>query len=215
MMLTKLETQSQIDKIKSLMWRQTLDHPLGAPQYYGVLRYSYSYDAFLPLTKDDKRKRWDRNEVKKTHKFINHLIRKSFGSDTPIWWTIERDADYEDDAGNTKQGMFHSNLYVGSINDDAIEDRSPYLMPLFHKEDDGGIPICNRAVNMESLKLLLLNACIRQSKWVGKHPRALFLADVPIYEMEQTFMYSCKDFNSKMDDMLLTIDWDNSSFYKP
>jgi len=43
----------------------------------------------------------------------------------------------------------------------------------------------------------------------------LFLADVPPEEMEKTFMYSVKDFNVSMNDMLLTVDWDNSSFYKP
>jgi len=207
--------QGQIDKIKSLMWKQTEEHPLGAPQYYGVLRYSYAYDGYLPLSKDDKRKRWDRNEVKRTHKFINNLIHKCFTSNVPVWWTIERDADYEDDKGNTKKGMFHSNLYVGSIDDDAIENPSPYLMPLFFKEDENGMPISSRSVDIDTLKLLLLNACIRQSKWVGRHPRALFLADVPPEEMEKTFMYSVKDFNVSMNDMLLTVDWDNSSFYKP
>ena len=88
-------------------------------------------------------------------------------------------------------------------------------MPLFYKEDESGIPINCRNVDMDSLKLLLLNACIRQSKWVGNHPRALFLADVPPEEMENTFMYSHKNFNSSMDAMLQVVDWDNSSFYKP
>ena len=213
MILTK--NQVYIDRIKELMWQQTLHHPLGMPQYYGVLRYSYSYDITKPLTKYQLRQRWDREQVKKTHEFVNKLIRKTFGSDIPIWWTIERDADSEDVEGNTKKGMFHSNLYVGSINESVIENPSPYLMPLFYKEDESGIPINCRNVDMDSLKLLLLNACIRQSKWVGNHPRALFLADVPPEEMENTFMYSHKNFNSSMDAMLQVVDWDNSSFYKP
>jgi hypothetical protein len=88
-------------------------------------------------------------------------------------------------------------------------------MPLFYKEDESGIPINMRPVDTENLKLLLLNACIRQAKWVGKHPDALSLSLIPANEMEQTFYYGLKDFNSKLDGLTSIIDWNNSSFYTP
>ena len=34
-------------------------------------------------------------------------------------------------------------------------------------------------------------------------------------EMEQTFYYGLKDFNNKLEQMDTTIDWGNSSYYKP
>jgi len=215
MTITKLnENQRCIDKMKSLMWKQTEKHPLGMPEYYGVLYYGKSFTGGV-LDQDTYNKRWNIKEVKKTHEFVNKLIRKTFGSDIPIWWSIERHSDYTNNEGDTIKGSFHSNIFVGSINDYAIEDPSPYLMPLFYKQDESGIPINMRNVDTEQMKLLLLNACIRQAKWVGSHPDALKLYRVPASEMEQTFMYSLKDLNSNLQQFDEVVDFDNSSYYKP
>ena len=85
-------------------------------------------------------------------------------------------------------------------------------MPLFYKEDEGGIPINMRAANLETLKLLLLNACIRQAKWVGKHPDSLFLSPVPAEEMEQTISYCMKEIDEKPESFNRVIDRKNSYF---
>jgi hypothetical protein len=209
------EEQIKIDKIKDLLWKQTQNHPLGMPYYYAVLYYCKSFTGDL-LDTDDYRKRWDRGEVIKTHTFVSKNIRKCFGENVPLWWTIERHKDVTDEDGTIKKGAFHSNLYIGSIADDAIENPSPSLMPLFYKEDECGIPINMRPADLEQLKILLLNACIRQSKWVGKHPNALNLSAVPADEMERTFHhYGLKTLNSNLDGLNYIIDWGNSSFYKP
>ena len=206
--------QQHIDRIKELLWKQTEAHPQGMPTYYAVLYYGKSVKGGL-LDSETYNRRWRLSEVRKTHRFINNLIRKCFGSDVPIWWSIERHRDSVDDEGNTKKGSFHSNLYVGSISDDAIENPSPYLMPLFYKEDECGIPINMRNVDIDNLKLLLLNACIRQAKWVGQHPSSLFLSIIPPEEMEQTFYYGLKDFTTRLEKMDEIIDFGNSSYYKP
>jgi len=52
---------------------------------------------------------------------------------------------------------------------------------------------------MRALKLLLLELCIREAKWVGQHPNSLKLQKVPIEEFEQTFDYGLKDI-TKLDD---------------
>ena len=200
-------TQKHIDRIKELLWKQTLTHPLGMPQYYGVLYYGKSSSGGL-LDSETYNKRWSIHEVRKTHRFVNNLIRKCFGSDVPIWWTIERHSDYVSNEGDTKKGSFHSNLYVGSISDDAVENPSPYLMPLFYKEDECGIPINMRDVDIDNLKLLLLNACIRQAKWVGKHPNSLSLSIIPPEEMEQTFYYGLKNFTTRLEQMDEIIDFE-------
>jgi len=208
------KTQQHIDRIKQLLWKQTENHPLGMPLYFGTLYYGRSFSGGL-LERDLYNRRWKLNEVRKTHRFINNLIRKSFGKDIPIWWSIERHSDYINNENELIEGSFHSHFYVGDISDNAIENPSPYLMPLFYKEDESGIPINMRNLDIDNLKLLLLNACVRQAKWVGQHPNSVDLSIIPPEEMEQTFYYGLKDFNNRLEQMDTTIDWGNSSYYKP
>ena len=66
---------------------------------------------------------------------------------------------------------------------------------------------------MRALKLLLLELCIREAKWVGKHPNSLKLQRVPIEEFSQTFDYGSKNI-TKLDDFNQVFDWQNSSFYQ-
>ena len=70
-----------------------------------------------------------------------------------------------------------------------------------------------KEVGMRALKLLLLKLCIREAKWVGKHPNSLKLQRVPIEEFSQTFDYGLKDI-TKLDDFNQVVDWENSSFYQ-
>lgn len=200
-------------RVKSLLTEQTINHPLGMPCYYAVLYYGKSFTGEF-LDSEDYRKRWDRSEVKKTHRFVSNRLRRCFGQDIPLWWFINRHDSYEDAEGTQKAGSFHSDLYIGHIPDEAIEDPSPALMPLFYKEDEAGVPINCRPVGIEVMKMLLLDVCIREAKWVGKHPNALKVQQVPPEEFEQTFDYGLKDLTT-IDDLSLVIDWDNSSFYTP
>jgi len=207
------EELQKIDKVKTLLTAQTLKHPLGMPEYYAVLYYGKSFNG-EKLEQADYRKRWDWNEVKRTHRFISRQIHKCFGDAVPLWWFLNRHDPYEDSEGNCKKGSFHSDLYVGSIPDEVIENPSPSLMPLFYHSDSSGIPIDLRSSGLEGKKLLLLEACIRQSKWVGKHPNSLKLSTVPPEEFEQTFHYGMKDLNS-FNELNKIVDWENSSFYTP
>ena len=65
---------------------------------------------------------------------------------------------------------------------------------------------------MRALKLLLLELCIREAKWLGKYPNSLKLQRVPIEEFKQTFDYGLKDI-TKLDDFNQLFDWENNSFY--
>ena len=66
---------------------------------------------------------------------------------------------------------------------------------------------------MRALKLLLLELCIREARWIGKHPNSLKLQKFPIEEFEQTFYYGLKDI-TKSDDFNQVVDWGNSYFFK-
>ncbi len=209
----KQEERRKVDKVVNLLIDQTMKHPLGAPCYYAVLYYGKSFHG-EQLEPKDYRKRWDRNEVRKTQNFISNKIRQCFG-EIPLWWFINRHDDYEDAEGTPKKGSFHSDLYIGEIPDDAVENPSEYLLPLFYEEDEIGVPINMRPVDLDCLKLLLLEACIRQAQWVGRHPDSLKLSKVPPQEMEDRVLgYGLKDLTN-LDELNSIIDWRNSAFYTP
>ncbi len=205
----KVKESRQVEKIKKVLVDQASEF---IPSYYAVLYYGKDFLGGL-LEPEEYRKRWDREEVIKTHSFISRQIRKCFG-DIPTFWLINRHEDYENSEGNCKKGSFHSDLYIGEIPDEAIEDPSTALLPLFYAEDQSGIPINMREVGIEALKQLLLEACIRDAKWVGRHPNSLKLQSVPIEEFSQTFDYGLKDI-TKLDDFNQIVDWKNCSFYRP
>ena len=102
---------------------------------------------------------------------------------------------------------------MGEIPDEAITKPYDAMLELLGKSDQSGIPINIKEVGMRALKLLLLELCIREAKWVGKHPNSLKLQRVPIEEFSQTFDYGLKDI-TKLDDFNQVFDWENSSFYQ-
>ena len=55
--------------------------------------------------------------------------------------------------------------------------------------------------------------CIREARWIGKHPNSLKLQKVPIEEFEQTFEYGLKEITN-LDDFNQVVDWGNNSFYQ-
>ena len=197
----------KVDKIKKLLSAQASEF---LPSYYAVLYYGKSFIGDL-LDPEDYRKRWDRGEVIRTHRFISKQINKCFG-DIPMFWFINRHDDSEDATGGFKKGSFHSDLFIGDIPDEVIENPSGALLPLFYKEDSIGVPINMRRVELGALKLLLLDACIRQAKWIGSNNDSLLIQEVPPEEFEQTFHYGMKDITN-LDDLNIVIDWKNSSFY--
>ena len=99
------------------------------------------------------------------------------------------------------------------IPNEAITTPSNTLSTLLYKIDKSGIPINIKEVGIDSFKRLLLEMCIREARWIGKHPNSLKLQKVPIEEFEQTFDYGLKDI-TKLDDFNQVVDWENSSFYQ-
>ena len=204
----RVEESRQVEKIKKVLITQVSEF---LTSYYAFCYYGKSSSGRL-LKPEEYRKRWDRNEVIKTHKFISNRVRKCFG-DIPLFWFSNRHDDYQDIEGNCKKGSFHSDLYIGEIPNEAITTPSDALLELLGKSDQSGIPINIKEVGMRALKLLLLELCIREAKWVGKHPNSLKLQRVPIEEFSQTFDYGLKDI-TKLDDFNQVVDWENSSFYQ-
>ena len=220
----------KVEKVKRLLVEQTLDHPLGMPHFYAVLYYGRAFNG-QELDPFEYRKRWDINEVRKTHSFVSRLLRKYFGDELPLWWFINRHEGKEDPSEHSftlarswdigeyrpmpnRVGAFHSDLYIGDISDNLLETPTAALQALMEEEDDIGCPIHCRNASGDYLKQLLLNACIRKAKWVGRHHNSLKVSAVPPEEMASPLFYGLKDLK-ELDDLNSIIDWDNSSFYTP
>jgi hypothetical protein len=82
-----------------------------------------------------------------------------------------------------------------------------------NKQEKNGTERVGKRLEIDSFKRLLLEMCIREARWIGKHPNSLKLQKVPIEEFEQTFDYGLKDI-TKLDDFNQVVDWENSSFYQ-
>ena len=181
MSITFTDEMYRVDIVKDLLWKQIGKYNDGGARFYAVLYYGRSYDGGK-LSSDLYRRRWNINEVKKTHSFIRKQIHKRFGETIPLWFFIERHKPTRDCFGNILLGSFHTNLYIGDVGMSSHEATK------------------------------LLDETIRLSKWVGKHPNSCKVSDVPPNEMEQTFMYALKDINTSMDGFDFLVDWDNSDF---
>tara|TARA_B100000242_G_scaffold271618_1_gene223932 strand:+ start:60 stop:476 length:417 start_codon:yes stop_codon:yes gene_type:complete len=130
-----------------------------------------------------------------------------------MFWTIERHETRHHPVWGEMKGAFHSHLYLGEIEDVAIDDPTNYCKSLYSKRDYFGATINSNRVNDDHLKLLLLDACIRQSKWIGLYPNSLQIDTIKddggFVEMMRTVHYGLKQIQEE-DDLNNVIDWDNS-----
>jgi len=205
----KVEESKQVGRVKNLLANQATEF---IPTYYAVLYYGKSYEGKL-LKPSEYRKRWNREEVLKTHNFISKKLRDCFGA-VHFQWFLNRHSQYEDNEGNCKKGSFHSDLYIGEISNASIEQPSNALLTLMFSAHQRGYSINIEEIGIDQAKILLLEMCIRQAKWVGVHKNSLFIEEVPIEEFHQTFHYGMKDI-TELDHFNSIVDWKNSSFYKP
>ena len=179
----KVEESRQVGKIKKMLTAHATEF---IPSYYGE---SFAGGLLKP---EAYRKRWDREEVIKTHSFIRRKIESYFG-DIPTFWFTNRHGDYEDAEGNCKKGSFHTDLFIGEVPDEAVWNPSDALSVLIHKINQSGISINIKEVEIEALKQLLLRAISEKQSGQDENQNSLKLQKVPVEEFAQTFDYGLKD----------------------
>ena len=206
--LKTVEETRHINTIKRLITSHALSWE---PKYFVTCFYGRSTDGGY-LTPDAYRKRFDREQVRNTHRFIRGHIHKCFGQ-VPMFWTIERHEDRHDPVWGDMKGAFHSHLYLGEIDELAIDHPTKDCIALYLKRDYFGATINSNRVNGDNLKLLLLDACIRQSKWIGLYPSSLDIEIIKTDEELQTLHYGLKQVKGE-DDLNNVIDWDHSDLKK-
>ena len=206
--LKTVEETRHINTIKRLITSHALSWE---PKYFITCFYGRSTDGGY-LTQDDYRKRFDRGQVRNTHRIIRGHIHKCFGQ-VPMFWTIERHEDRHDPVWGDMKGAFHSHLYLGEIDELAIDHPTNYLKALYFKRDYFGATINSNRINGDNLKLLLLDACLRQSKWIGLYPLSLDIQIINSAEELRTLHYGLKQVKEE-DDLNNVIDWDRSDLKK-
>ena len=206
--LKTVEETRHINTIKRLITSHALSWE---PKYFVTCFYGRSTDGGY-LTPDAYRKRFDREQVRNTHRFIRGHIHKCFGQ-VPMFWTIERHEDRHDPVWGDMKGAFHSHLYLGEIDELAIDHPTNYLKALYFKRDYFGATINSNRINGDNLKLLLLDACLRQSKWIGLYPLSLDIQIINSAEELRTLHYGLKQVKQE-DDLNNVIDWDRSDLKK-
>ena len=206
--LKTVEENSHINTMKRLITSRALSWK---PKYFVTCFYGRSTDGGY-LTPDAYRKRFDRGQVRNTHRFIRKHIQKCFGQ-VPMFWTIERHEDRHHPLWGDMKGAFHSHLYLGEIDELAIDHPTNYLKALYFKRDYFGATINSNRTNGDNLKLLLLDTCLRQSKWIGLYPSSLDIQIINTDTELKTLHYGLKQVKEE-DDLNNVIDWDRSDLKK-
>ena len=78
--------------------------------------------------------------------------------------------------------IYQFDLYIGHIEDKAIEQPSKFLSTLIFNTKQSGESINIDKIGIDSAKKLLLERCIRKAKWVGNHKNSLRVDPFPIEE---------------------------------
>ena len=211
--LLTVERNRHINRVKHLITSRALSWE---PRFFVTCFYGRSTDGGY-LTPDQYRKRFDREQVRNTHRIIRGHIHKCFGY-APMFWTIERHEDRHHPLWGDMKGAFHSHLYVGAIDFKlAIDHPTNYLKALYFKEDYFGATINSIAssndVNRENPEIVLLDFCIRQSKWVGLYPSSLDIQIINTDTELKNLNYGLKQVREE-DDLNNVIDWDHSDLKK-
>ena len=185
------------------------------PDYFVTLYYGRSFrGGYLPP--DEYRKRWDKTEVRKTHKFIRSLLRKCY-PDIKMVFCIERHSETEHPTRGEMKGAFHTHLYLAGVEqyvhqepDQILENEALMkVLPSYFRRsintDIGWTMPQYRYPQFEHM----LGIVLRTAKWVGSHPDSLDIQSIGHNEFKRTFHYGLKQIESE-DDLNEKIDWHHS-----
>ena len=83
------------------------------PDYFVTIYYGRSFRGDY-LSPSEYRKRWDKTEVIKTHKFIRSLLRKCY-PDIHMVFCMERHKETHHPIWGDMKGAFHTHLYLSGF----------------------------------------------------------------------------------------------------
>ena len=185
-------------------------------RYFITLHFTEWDNNHLRLNIDTIRSYWDINAVRKTNQHIKNLIYECFDKrrrHLNFFFFIERHKHEDPD----KKGKFHIHFLMNNIPDNAIDEPNRKCRILMEQDNNRGIPIQNSVyMDIEEVKIDLLEVCIRQAKTIGKwRPSAKIQVLETDKDRKYVFDYCLKQVYSNSKNLLEIIDFHNSNFYKP
>ena len=207
---TAVEKSKYLSSMKTFLANRT--DVCFEPDYFVTLYYGRSFNGNF-LSPSEYRKRWDKTEVRKTHKFIRSLLRKCF-PDIKMVFIMERHSETQHPIWGQMKGAFHTHLYLAGVEQYVhlapdqllMKKELRKLLPMF-----GSLNHYLNILRITDTPLIehLLDECIRQAKWVGSHPDSLDIQSIGHNEFKRTFHYGLKQIDSE-DDLNERIDWHHS-----
>lgn len=216
--LTKKE-EGQI--LKNLIL-QNIQELSGGQWFYSVIHYGDYGDDGLLRTWNDRRGLYREEHIRKNHRRIKTTLKEYWGKDILTYFTLERHQDIQEvittggpiQYGDTKRNKFHTNLIVGPISDEVLENPNSKLQRLWESPGRMGIPISQLTYNpydLTDLKIDLLNSTIRLHPDVNNYSHSVKTQLLETSEdIWEVFDYSLKDITRKGLDFMEVLDIENS-----
>lgn len=217
--MEKLNQWEENKIIKKLILQKLQENQSGQ-WFYCVLHYSNWGDDGNLLEWDRRKWFYNENYIRENHRRIRRTLREHLGRNIFQYFTLERhQGRYEKvkvgphiQNGDFLKGKYHTNLLIGPIPDQKIENPKTKLKKLFHTSSSGGKPISQTKYKSSSeLKIDLLNSIIRLHPDISKYGPSVHTQSVKgKYGNQNVGHYSMKDIFKKGLDFTEVLDWNNS-----
>ena len=158
--------------------------------------------------------------MKGVHRRHRNLLREHFGRNICLFFTMERHKSKLErieegryiQYGDEKKGKYHTNILIGPITDQQIEEPKSKLKRLWNTQGRLGIPISHHPYNdLTDLKIDLINSCLRLHPDVNRYGYSVVsqVLESP-QDLWDTGHYSLKDITKKDLDFMEVLDDENS-----
>ena len=191
--------------------------------FYSVIHYG-DWDN------DGNRREWNEMKglyhhhyMKGVHRRHRNILREHFSRNICLFFTMERHKSKLErievgkylQYGDEREGKYHTNLLIGPITDQQIEEPKSKLKRLWNTPGTLGIPISHHPYNdLTDLKIDLINSCLRLHPDVNRYSHSVKTSVLRRpQDLLNTGHYSLKDITRKGLDFMEVLDTDNSDIY--
>ncbi len=219
--MKRLEKQREGELVKKLIV-QNIQELSNDQWFYSVIHYgNYGNDGVL-LDWEERKWMYNKEEVRRVHRYLRRLLREHFKVDCP-YFTLERHQSSLErieegphlQYGDEKKGKYHTNLLIGPITDQQIDEPKSKLKRLWNTLGTLGVPISHHPYNdLTDLKKELINSCLRLHPDVNRYTHSVVTQVLRRpQDLLNTGHYSLKDITKKGLDFMEVLDPDNSDIY--
>jgi len=188
--------------------------------FYSVIYYGdWDNDGYLREW-DDRKGLYHQHYMKGVHRRTRNILREHFSRNICLFFTMERhESSYERieegphlQYGDEKKGKYHTNILIGPITDQQIEEPKSKLKKLWDTPGRLGIPISHHPYDdLTDLKIDLINSCMRLHPDVNRYSHSVVTSVLESpQDLLNTGHYSLKDITRKGLDFMEVLDDENS-----